>query len=414
MHNTIKSWLANYDIEMTELVSVLSAVVLIFVISVVIHIILHRVVIRSLERISSKSHYTWTAALFGSKLFSRLALALQGIIVYIQAKLWLSADSLTQPALQMMAHLWVIMFILLSLFSLLDTVLDLTRNSELIRRLPLRGIFQGVKLVGAIIAGILIIATLIGESPLILLSGLGAMTAVTMLVFKDTIMGLVAGIQLSANKMLEVGDWLEMPKYGADGDVIDIGLTTVKVSNWDKTITTIPTYALISDSFKNWRGMSESGGRRIKRSINIDASSVYFLSEADIEKLHKSRLLGSYLDNKINEISRHNREQQVDLSSLINGRRLTNLGTLRAYLQEYLKAHPGIHQEMTQMVRQLQPDADGIPLEIYCFTNTTRWVDYEGIQADIFDHIFAVLPAFNLRIHQSPTGYDMRALRLQG
>lgn len=410
MHNVIKSWLAAYNIEMTELVSILSALALIFIISVIIHIFLHKVVIRSLERLALRSTYTWTAAFFGSKLFKRLALALQGIIIYVQARLWLSDDSFSQPLLQTMAHLWVIMFILLSLFSLLNTVLELGRESDLARRLPVRGLFQGVKLTAAIIAGILMIAVLIGKSPLILFSSLGAMTAVTMLVFKDSIMGLVAGIQLSANKMLEVGDWLEMPKYGADGDVIDIGLTTVKVRNFDKTITTIPTYALISDSFRNWRGMFESGGRRIKRSFNIDVNSVRFLNEDDLERLYKARLLEPYLSSKISEINQHNREQNVDLSSLINGRRLTNLGTLRAYLLQYLQVHPGIHKEMIQMVRQLQPEADGIPMELYCFTSTTNWVDYEVIQADIFDHIFAVLPAFDLRAHQSPTGYDIRAL----
>lgn len=410
MHNVIKSWLAAYNIEMTELVSILSALALIFIISVIIHIFLHKVVIRSLERLALRSTYTWTAAFFGSKLFKRLALALQGIIIYVQARLWLSDDSFSQPLLQTMAHLWVIMFILLSLFSLLNTVLELGRESDLARRLPVRGMFQGVKLTAAIIAGILMIAVLIGKSPLILFSSLGAMTAVTMLVFKDSIMGLVAGIQLSANKMLEVGDWLEMPKYGADGDVIDIGLTTVKVRNFDKTITTIPTYALISDSFRNWRGMFESGGRRIKRSFNIDVNSVRFLDEDDLERLYKARLLEPYLSSKISEINQHNREQNVDLSSLINGRRLTNLGTLRAYLLQYLQVHPGIHKEMIQMVRQLQPEADGIPMELYCFTSTTNWVDYEVIQADIFDHIFAVLPAFDLRAHQSPTGYDIRAL----
>jgi miniconductance mechanosensitive channel len=231
-----------------------------------------------------------------------------------------------------------------------------------------------------------------------------------MLVFKDPIMGLVAGIQLSANDMLAVGDWLEMPKYGADGDVIDIGLTTVKVSNWDRTITTIPTYALISDSFKNWRGMSESGGRRIKRSINIDAGSVHFLNEDELARLHKAKLLGPYLDQKVSEIERYNSELHADLTSLVNGRRLTNLGTFRAYLNEYLRNHPQIHQGMTLMVRQMQPTPEGIPVEIYAFTNTTAWVAYEGIQSDLFDHILAVLPEFGLRVHQTPTGYDMRTL----
>ncbi|VDZ51934.1 Miniconductance mechanosensitive channel [Serratia odorifera] len=274
----------------------------------------------------------------------------------------------------------------------------------------MRGIFQGIKLVAAILIGIAIVSLLMGKSPLLLLSGLGAMTAVLMLVFKDPILGLVAGIQLSANDMLKIGDWLEMPKYGADGAVTDIGLTTVKVRNWDNTITTIPTYALISDSFKNWRSMSESGGRRIKRSINIDTTSVHFLSEQEQQRLNRNPLLLQYLNGKAQELNEYNRQKQWDLSSPLNGRRLTNLGTLRAYLEAYLRAHPDIHQEMTLMVRQLAPTPEGLPLEIYAFTNTTVWAKYESIQADIFDHILAVIGEFDLRIHQTPTGNDMRSM----
>src|SRR5690606_30864176 len=218
---------------------------------------------------------------------------------------------------------------LLSIYSLLDTLEDISNSSPTGKRLPLRGIFQSIKLIGATVAIIFAIALLIGKSPVILFSGLGAMTAILLLVFKDPLLGLVAGIQLSANRMLSVGDWLEMPKYGADGDVIDINLTTVKVQNWDKTITTIPTYALISDSFKNWRGMSEAGGRRIKRSVLIDATSVHFLDEEDIKRLRKAQLLSLYIAEKLKDIEHDNRENQMDPSSPINGRRLTTLGTFR-------------------------------------------------------------------------------------
>jgi miniconductance mechanosensitive channel len=258
-------------------------------------------------------------------------------------------------------------------------------------------------------AMVFVASTIIGKSPVILFSGLGAMTAVLMLIFKDPIMGLVGGIQLSANRMLSVGDWLEMPKYGANGDVIDVTLTSVKVQNWDKTITTIPTYALISDSFKNWRGMQESGGRRIMRNIRIDATSVRFLSEEQIAWLRKASLLTRYIDTRMEEINRYNAEQAQDLTCPINGRRLTNLGTFRAYLDQYLRNHPGIHQGMTMMVRQLEPGADGVPIQIYAFANTTAWVEYEGIQSDIFDHVLAVVPQFGLRLHQTPTGHDIRA-----
>ncbi|MGJ7383602.1 mechanosensitive ion channel domain-containing protein, partial [Morganella morganii] len=263
-------------------------------------------------------------------------------------------------------------------------------------------------LIIAVLFSILIISLLIGKSPLILLSGLGAMTAVLMLVFKDPIMGLVAGIQLSVNDMLNVGDWLEMPKYGADGAVTDIGLTTVKVQNWDNTITTIPTYALISDSFKNWQGMTASGGRRIKRSMNLDTTSIRFLTDEEISRLRQSNLIAGYIDAKLQEIAEYNAQEPGD--TLLNQRRLTNIGTFRAYAEAYIKASPHIHKKMTTMVRQLAPTPDGLPVEIYAFTNVTAWISYEQIQSDIFDHLFAILPQFWLRVHQTPTGFDMRGI----
>jgi len=235
------------------------------------------------------------------------------------------------------------------------------------------------------------------------------MAAVLMLVFKDPILGLVAGIQLSANSMLKMGDWLEMPKYGADGAVIDIGLTTVKVQNWDNTITTIPTYALVSDAFKNWSGMSASGGRRIKRSINIDSTSIRFLSAEEQQKLAQARLLQPYIAERQQEIDSWNGEHNTR-DSVLNQRRMTNVGTFRAYLTEYLRQHPKIRKDMTLMVRQMAPGAEGLPVEIYAFTKTVVWLEYESIQADIFDHIFAVVDEFGLRIHQAPTGNDVRAI----
>ncbi len=266
-----------------------------------------------------------------------------------------------------------------------------------------------MKLVSAILVGILIISLLLGQSPAILISGLGAMAAVLMLVFKDPILGLVAGIQLSANDMLKLGDWLEMPKYGADGAVTDIGLTTVKVRNWDNTITTIPTWSLVSDSFKNWSGMSASGGRRIKRSINIDTTSVHFLDEQEQQRLIQAKLLKPYMNSRHQEIDEWNREHGSE-ASVLNLRKMTNVGTFRAYLNEYLRNHPRIRKDMTLMVRQLAPDNNGLPMEIYCFTNTVVWAEYESIQADIFDHIFAVVEEFGLRVYQSPTGNDIRSL----
>ncbi len=413
MQQQITRWLEQFGLEFGGVMSLLMVLGLIVLISVVIHLVLHRVVLAALQRRGQQSQRVWQQAITQYKLFQRVALLLQGVIISIQATLWLQSGSQTQAVIVTAAQVWILAFTLLSLFSLLDTLLALLRQNPISNQLPLRGIFQGLKLVAAILIGIMIVSLLMGKSPLLLLSGLGAMTAVLMLVFKDPILGLVAGIQLSANDMLKIGDWLEMPKYGADGAVTDIGLTTVKVRNWDNTVTTIPTYALISDSFKNWRSMSESGGRRIKRSLNIDTGSVHFLSEEEQRRLQRNPLLHSYLNVKTQELSQHNQEIAVDLASPLNGRRLTNLGTLRAYLEAYLRAHPRIHQNMTLMVRQLAPTPEGLPLEIYAFTNTTVWAEYESIQADIFDHILAVIDEFDLRVHQTPTGNDMRGMLRQ-
>lgn len=396
-------------IEINHTTSLVMIFGIIFITAIIVHVILHWVVLRAFEKRANASSRLWLQIITQNKLFHQLAFTLQGIIVNIQAALWLQKGSEAAEILVTCAQLWIMMYALLSLFSLLDVILNLSQKFPAASQLPLKGIFQGIKLISAIVVGILMISLLIGQSPAILISGLGAMAAVLMLVFKDPILGLVAGIQLSANDMLKLGDWLEMPKYGADGAVIDIGLTTVKVRNWDNTITTIPTWSLVSDSFKNWSGMSASGGRRIKRSISIDATSIHFLDEDERQRLHKAHLLKPYLTTRHQEIDAWN--QQVEApESVLNHRRMTNIGTFRAYLNEYLRHHPRIRKDMTLMVRQLAPDDHGLPIEIYAFTNTVVWLEYESIQADIFDHIFAVVEEFGLRIHQSPTGNDIRAL----
>jgi miniconductance mechanosensitive channel len=382
---------------------------IIFLTAIIVHLILHRLVLRTFEKRAQASSHLWLQIITQNKLFHRLAFTLQGIIVNVQAVLWLQKGSDAAQILTTVAQLWVMLYALLSFFSLLDVIFNLSQKLSVASQLPLKGIFQGVKLVSAILVGILIISLLLGQSPAILISGLGAMAAVLMLVFKDPILGLVAGIQLSANDMLKLGDWLEMPKYGADGAVTDIGLTTVKVRNWDNTITTIPTWSLVSDSFKNWSGMSASGGRRIKRSINIDTTSVHFLDEQEQQRLIQARLLKPYMDSRHEEITMWN-QQHGGGESVLNLRKMTNIGTFRAYLNEYLRNHPRIRKDMTLMVRQLAPDNNGLPIEIYAFTNTVVWAEYESIQADIFDHLFAVVEEFGLRVHQSPTGNDIRAL----
>lgn len=403
------SHIAALGIEITPTTSLIIIFGIILLTAIVVHFILHKGVLRAFEKRAQASSHLWLQIITQNKLFHRLAFTLQGIIVNVQAVLWLQKGSEAANILTTCAQLWVMIYALLSFFSLLDVVFNLSQKFATASQLPLKGIFQGIKLVSAIIIGILVISLLIGQSPAILISGLGAMAAVLMLVFKDPILGLVAGIQLSANDMLKLGDWLEMPKYGADGAVIDIGLTTVKVRNWDNTITTIPTWSLVSDSFKNWSGMSASGGRRIKRSLNIDTTSIHFLDEQEQQRLIQARLLKPYMDSRYQEISEWNQQNAAD-HSVLNLRKMTNIGTFRAYLQEYLRNHTRLRKDMTMMVRQLAPDANGLPIEIYCFTSTVVWAEYESIQADIFDHIFAVVDEFGLRIHQSPTGNDIRSL----
>ncbi len=302
---------------------------------------------------------------------------------------------------------FMILTVALAIGAALNAVNDIYQRRPDAAMRPIKGYVQVVKIVIFCAAAILMIAALIDQSPLILLSGLGALAAVLMLVFKDTILSLVASVQLTSNDMLRVGDWIEMPKLDADGDVIDIALHTVKVQNWDKTITTIPTHRLISESFKNWRGMSESGGRRIKRSLLIDQNSVGFLSEGQLERLNRFSLIREYLDAKQAELKRWNEADPARVSDPVNARRITNVGTFRAYVAAYLRNHPRISREMTSMVRQLQPTATGLPLEIYCFTSTTAWVEYEGIQADIFDHLLAIMSEFGLRLFQQPSGRDL-------
>ena len=276
---------------------------------------------------------------------------------------------------------------------------------------PIKGYLQVMEIAVYTLASILMIATLVDRSPLILLSGLGAMAAVLMLIFQHTLLSVVASVQISSNDILRVGDWVEMPQLNADGDVIDIALHTVKVQNWDKTITSIPTKRFISDPFKNWRGMHESGGRRIKRSLFLDQNSVEFIDVAQIEHLHHFALLRDYLNDKRDELEEWNRRLLEQGAAPLNRLRLTNLGTFRAYVENYLRQDPYIRQDMTLLVRQLAPTATGLPLELYCFTATTAWADYERIQADIFDHLLAILPEFGLRVFQHPSGAELREWR---
>lgn len=279
---------------------------------------------------------------------------------------------------------------------------------------PIKSYAQIAKILGYIVGALMTVAVLTGKSPWVLLSGIGALMAVIILVFRDTILSLVASFTIASNRLVKVGDWIEAPTFGADGDVVDIALHTVKVQNWDKTITTIPTYKLVETSFKNWRGMQDSGGRRIKRAIHLDMNTVRFCDADMLARFEKFELIADYVNQRRHAVEADNSRQQTDLSELVNGRRLTNLGTFRAYVAAYLRSHPKIHADMTFLVRQLAPTPQGLPLEIYVFTTTTVWADYEGIQSDIFDHLLAVVPQFDLRVFQEPTGGDWRSIRDNG
>jgi len=306
------------------------------------------------------------------------------------------------------ANAFIVLTIALAIVALLDMVNDVYQRRPDSATRPIKGYIQVVKIVIYAIAVLLMIATLLDRSPVILLSGLGALAAVLMLVFQDTILSLVASVQISSNDIVRVGDWVEMPQLNADGDVIDIALHTVKIQNWDRTITTIPTKRFISDSFKNWRGMQESGGRRIKRAIYLDQSSVHFLTAEEKVKLQRFSLLRDYLKDKQSDIDDWNSKLSEDGKEPVNTRRITNLGTFRAYLVNYLRSSERVRQDMIMIVRHLNPGPEGVPLEIYCFANTIDWVPYEGIQSDIFDHVLSILPEFGLRVFQQPSGADFK------
>ena len=404
----IESWLAAKGIDETGAyyLGILFLAIAVFVLAYIVNFVAKKVLLSVVHVFIKKSRTKWDDVFAERKLFDRLSHIAPALIIYYLAEIFPAG----QESIERLAIVYIILVGVLVYDSFLNAIVDIYRTYEVSKQKPIKGYIQVVKIITYIFVAIFVVATLMNRSPLVLLSGLGAMTAVLMLIFKDSILGLVAGVQLSINDMVRIGDWIEMPNYGADGDVIDITLNTVKVQNWDKTISTIPAYALISSSFKNWRGMSESGGRRIKRSICIDMNSIKFCNEEMIGRFKNIQFISKYIENKIAELADYNKDQNIDGATLVNGRHLTNVGTFRAYIQAYLKNHPKIHKDMTFLVRQLKPTEIGLPIEIYVFSNDQNWVNYEGIQADIFDHLLAVIPEFELRLFQSPTGNDFNSL----
>jgi miniconductance mechanosensitive channel len=404
----IQKWLQDFGLNMdfTIFLSKSLGFLLILILAIIVDRVTKRFILRGVSHFVAKTKSNWDDALQKHNFFNQFAHLSPVIVLYILIPFVFEGGSKLVFYFQTALMIYMIILAILIIDALLNASHDIYNTFAVSRKVPIKSFIQVTKLLNYFVGGIFIISLLINKSPIYLISGLGAMTAILMFIFKDAILGFIAGIQLAANKMVTIGDWIEMPKYGADGDVIEVGLTTVKVQNFDKTVTMIPTYALISESFKNWRGMKESGGRRIKRAIHIDINAIKFCDDEMINRFQNVQYISQYVQIKKAELENYNKT--VDGANQINHRRLTNIGILRAYLVNYLKNHPLINQNMTFLVRQLKPTENGLPIEIYVFCKDNEWSNYEAIQADIFDHLLAIIPEFDLRIFQNPTGSDFR------
>jgi len=409
---TIINWLTSLGLpeNTAAIITDYTFFAMLIVISVIIYFITRKVLLTIIHHLTKKSKTNWDDVLASRKFFWILAYLVPSYIIYIFTPLILENYPQTVSAIKTGISIYMIIVVLMAINAFLNAVSDIYQDFTIAKSKPIKGYIQVIKIIVYLIGGIIILASLFGKNPLGLIGGLGAFSAVLLLVFKDPILGFVGGIQLSANNMVAPGDWISMPKYHADGTVIDIALTTVKVQNWDKTISTIPTYSLISDSFQNWRGMEESGGRRIKRSIYLDMKSIKFCTDEMLKKYNKIEYVKEYVDSKEKELQEYNKSRNIDNTVLVNGRRQTNVGVFRAYLRGYLHNHPQVNQEMTFLIRQLKPNEMGLPMEIYIFSKIQDWAKYEDIQSDIFDHIIAVVPEFDLKVFQNPTGDDFQAL----
>ena len=399
---TVADWLNAYPTVATALA--LTAMILL---AWLMDVVAKQRILAAISLIVKRTKFAWDDELLEHRVFERFGRLVPALVIYFVIPVVPGVGPEAEAFIRHVAAAFMVAVVVLAIGALLTAVNDIYERFEMAAHRPIKGYLQVSKIAVYVFGAVVVLATLMNRSPLIFLSGIGAMTAVLMLVFKDTLLSLVASIQLMSNDMVRVGDWIEMPKYNADGDVIDIALHTVKIQNWDNTITTVPTSKFIEDSFKNWRGMSESGGRRIKRSIWIDKGTIRFLSDEEITRFKRFALLRDYIEQKQKELRDYNEALGGEPGD-VNMRRLTNIGTFRAYILNYLKNHPKIHQEKTLMVRQLAPTPHGIPLEVYVFTNDTAWSVYEGIQADIFEHVMALVPEFGLRLFQNPTGADFK------
>ncbi|MBE9510728.1 MAG: mechanosensitive ion channel [Bacteroidetes bacterium] len=413
MNAIVNDWMDNWLVglgmsqDLAAFVKMFMFLIVAILLSYLSNIIVRRLIISILTTVIKRSKTKIDDIFLERKVFNRLSHFAPALVIFFLAPLVFEDYPALIKFFRNGAYLYMIIIGSLVADSFINAMHEIYVSLPISKHRSIKGYVQVVKIVVYFIAIILIISTVFGESPKGLLTALGTAAAVLILVFKDTILGFIASIQLSANKMVKPGDWISMPDHNADGTVIEISLNTVKVQNWDKTITTVPTYALISESFYNWKGMEESGGRRIKRSVIIDMKSIKFCTPEMIKKFKKIQILRDIIEKKEKELDEYNKKYEIDNSVLVNGRRMTNIGVFRAYIGAYLHNHPKINNEMTSMVRQLQPTDKGLPLQIYVFSNDKRWVEYERIQSDIFDHILAVAPEFDLRVFQDLSGYDV-------
>lgn len=410
MNSLLNVFFTNIGLEGINATIAVKAVILIAVIliSYLVDLIAKNILLSVIRKIVHKTKSKWDDILVERGLFNRLAHIAPVLVLYYAVPFIFPEANIITALIQRFFISYMIAVVLMMLSSLLAAVNTIYSTYKISKNRPIKGYLQIVRVFISIFGIILIVTTILDKSALGLLSGIGALSAVLMLVFKDSILGLVAAIQLSGNDMIQIGDWVTVPSFGADGDVIDIKLQTVSIQNFDKTIVSVPIYSLISSSFKNWRGMSESDGRRIKRHISIDMNSIKFCSVEMIERFKKIDILGDFISNKQQDIDKDNSTKKANTSEMINGRRMTNLGVFRAYIEAYLHNNPNISDKMTFLVRQLQPTDKGISLELYVFSNDQNWANYEGIQADIFDHLLAAISYFDLAVYQTQSSLDLR------
>ncbi len=406
MLTLFRDWLIEQGLAASTagLLAIAADIAVVLVLAYMADVVTRRVVVQYVRGLASRSITHWDDHIARHRVLIRLAHVSPAVVIYYMALPVLGDYPGLQAVVRQLCLIYMIGIATLAADGAVNAAADVIRASGKARGLPVAGVAQVAKLFLYAIAAISVLSLVLNRSPLLMLSGIGAAGAVTMLIFRDAILGFVAGIQITLNDLVRRGDWIEMPSHGVDGDVIEVGLTTVKVQNFDKTIVTIPTYALIAESFKNWRGMSESGGRRIKRAINIDMNSVRFCTEEMLARYKRIRYIEEYVERKRGEVENWNAEHGIDREDYANGRRLTNLGTFRAYIVAYLHHHPMVHDDMTFLIRQLDPTEHGLPIEIYVFSRDQDWGRYEAIQADIFDHLLAIVPQFDLRVFQNPSG----------